>query len=167
VVHGPGSFTGIRIGVSAAKGLAEGLDIPVVALSRLQLLARPATGGSAVSALDAGRGEFYVGLYRNGIPEAEVLLDRDSLGRAVGGSGLPLLVCEERLMAGLAEFAPRLVPAPSAAAALRLGAERFRAGIFDDAAALDANYLRRSETEMLARIAEHAALRSAVASSAE
>ncbi len=40
VVRGPGSFTGIRIGVSAAKGLAEGLAIPVIGLSRLELLAR-------------------------------------------------------------------------------------------------------------------------------
>ena len=40
VVNGPGSFTGVRVGVSAVKGLAEGRDIPVVALSRLEVLAR-------------------------------------------------------------------------------------------------------------------------------
>ncbi len=75
VVHGPGSFTGIRIGVSAAKGLAEGLGIPVIALSRLELLARQSPEGSAVAVLDAGRGEFYAGFYREGICETEALID--------------------------------------------------------------------------------------------
>ncbi|MGA2339404.1 MAG: tRNA (adenosine(37)-N6)-threonylcarbamoyltransferase complex dimerization subunit type 1 TsaB, partial [Terracidiphilus sp.] len=38
VVNGPGSFTGVRVGLSAVKGLAEGTEIPVVALSRLEIL---------------------------------------------------------------------------------------------------------------------------------
>src|ERR1700761_8063531 len=61
VVHGPGSFTGVRIGVSSAKGLAEALHIPVIALSRLALLASKA--GTHAAALDAGRSEFYFGRY--------------------------------------------------------------------------------------------------------
>ena len=163
VVRGPGSFTGIRIGVSAAKGLAEGLAIPVVALSRLELLADKALDRSAAAVLDAGRGEFYAGLYRNGVREAELLLTRDALSEAVASSGLPLLVCEERAFLALGDLKPELVAMPGAADALRVGAERFRAGLFDDVSTLDANYLRRSETEMLARIAEHAAQRVAAA----
>jgi tRNA threonylcarbamoyladenosine biosynthesis protein TsaB len=159
VIHGPGSFTGIRIGVSAAKGLAEGLAIPVIAVSRLELLAARNATGSAAAILDAGRGEFYVGLYREGVRQAEFLATRELIPGAL--EGLPVLICEERVLQSLGECRPELVAAPSAADALRVGAERFRAGLFDDAANLDANYLRRSESEMLARIAEHKALREA------
>src|SRR5271154_5715591 len=92
VVHGPGSFTGIRIGLSAAKGLAEALAIPIIAVSRLELLARKAPDRSAAAVLDAGRGEFFVGFYRSGAYEAELLLTRESLPKAIADSGLPVLV---------------------------------------------------------------------------
>jgi len=58
VVHGPGSFTGVRIGLSAVKGLAEPGQIPVVAVSRLEVLAWK--GGSAAAALDAHRQEVFL-----------------------------------------------------------------------------------------------------------
>ena len=159
VVHGPGSFTGIRVGVSAAKGLAEGLGIPVIALSRLELLARKNPEGSAVAILDAGRGEFYAGFYRERICETEALLTRGALSQALAGCGLPVLVCEPQVFSALEDIRPVLVAAPTAVDALRVGGERFQAGLFDDVSSLDANYLRRSESEMLARIAEHAAQR--------
>ena len=162
VVYGPGSFTGIRVGVSAAKGLAEGLGIPMIALSRLELLARQGADGSAVSILDAGRGEFYTGFYRDGICETEALLTREALLQGAAGSGLPVVVCEERVFSALSDLDPVCVAAPTAVDALTVGAERFRAGRFDDVSSLEANYLRRSETEMLARIEEHAARRTGV-----
>jgi len=169
VAHGPGSFTGIRIGVSAAKGLVEALGIPLIAVSRLELLARKSSSLGAIALLDAGRREFFVGVYRQfGGPycvrEMEGLL---SLAQAVALAAeldLPIAVCEE-LVASALELPPsRILGAPTAVDALILGAERWRRGAFDDVAALDANYLRRSETEMLARIAEHAAIRAVEAS---
>jgi tRNA threonylcarbamoyladenosine biosynthesis protein TsaB len=163
VVRGPGSFTGIRIGVSAAKGLAEGLAIPVIALSRLELLARQCPGGSAVAVLDAGRGEFFAGFYREGVCETEALLTRDALSQGVAGSGLPILVCEQGVFAALEGLQPNLVSAPTAIEALAVGKERFLAGCFDDVVTLEANYLRRSENEMLARIANHAATKDRIA----
>jgi tRNA threonylcarbamoyladenosine biosynthesis protein TsaB len=166
VVRGPGSFTGIRIGVSAAKGLAEGLAIPVISLSRLELLARKAQNRSAAAVLDAGRGEFYAGFYRDGICETEALLTHAALLEAVAASGLPALVCEEQAFSTLGDLNPELVGAPWAADALCAGVERFRAALFDEVSTLDANYLRRSESEMLARIAEHAAQRVPAATSA-
>ena len=62
VVNGPGSFTGVRVGVSAVKGLAEGTAVPVVAVSRLEVLAKKS--GVASSALDAHRGEVFLRLER-------------------------------------------------------------------------------------------------------
>src|ERR1700743_2272341 len=61
VVDGPGSFTGVRVGLSAAKGLCEASGVPLIAVSRLALLAASIDGeGRPVHAvLDAGRGEFY------------------------------------------------------------------------------------------------------------
>ena len=164
VVAGPGSFTGIRIGISAAKGLAEGLGLPVIAVSRLELLARKAASGDAVAVLDAGRGEFFVGVYRPGTYALEVLATRDGLRDLVADSGsarLPLLVCEERVFSALTDLGAELVAAPTAVDGWMVGAERLRASQFNDVALLDANYLRRSETEMLARIAEHVALKAA------
>lgn len=58
VVVGPGSFTGIRLGIAYAKGLAMGLNIPVVGISAfdLYLAATP----DAFVAIDSGRGDFFV-----------------------------------------------------------------------------------------------------------
>ena len=55
---GPGNFTGIRIGVSAARGLALGLGIPALGVNRFEALAE-GTEGAVISTLDAPRGEVY------------------------------------------------------------------------------------------------------------
>ena len=60
VVHGPGSFTGIRAGLATAKGLCEAAGIPMAAVSRLEVLAEAADLAAGYAALDAGRGELYV-----------------------------------------------------------------------------------------------------------
>src|SRR5580698_1317011 len=64
VVIGPGSFTGVRVGLSAAKGLCEAGGVGLVAMSRLALVA--GSEGEVVALLDAGRGDYYAGLYRDG-----------------------------------------------------------------------------------------------------
>ena len=58
VVVGPGSFTGIRMGIAYAKGIAMGLNIPVVGLSAFDLY--HATTPDAFIAIDSGRGDFFV-----------------------------------------------------------------------------------------------------------
>jgi tRNA threonylcarbamoyl adenosine modification protein YeaZ len=66
VSAGPGSFTGLRVGLTAAKGWAEVYRKPVVGVSALEAVAFQASGGSAVlvPALDARRGQIYFGVYR-------------------------------------------------------------------------------------------------------
>ncbi len=58
VVVGPGSFTGIRLGIAYAKGLAMGLNIPVVPISAFELYL--AATPDAFVAIDSGRGDFFV-----------------------------------------------------------------------------------------------------------
>jgi len=60
VVHGPGSFTGIRAGLATAKGLCEAAGLPMTAVSRLEVLANAAGLSAGYAALDAGRAEVYV-----------------------------------------------------------------------------------------------------------
>ncbi len=60
VVRGPGSFTGVRAGLAAAKGLCEATGLPLAAVSRLEVLANAASLPDGFAALDAGRGEAYM-----------------------------------------------------------------------------------------------------------
>jgi tRNA threonylcarbamoyladenosine biosynthesis protein TsaB len=153
VVHGPGSFTGVRVGLSAAKGLCEALNLPLIAISRLAVLAHaagfpPATRVHAV--LDAGRDEFYLGIYQEGACIREALLTRDEL-LAEAAAQHALVVCEPVVAESLSVLAPRLVPQPAAEAALPLALLRLRACAFDDIATMDANYLRRTDAEIFAK----------------
>jgi len=151
VVHGPGSFTGVRVGVSAAKGLSEAGSVPLIAVSRLALLAGSVGDvGQAVHAvLDAGRGEFYYGEYVGRSCVREVLMSAQDV--IVAASDALVVVCETRVAESLAELRPRLVEEPSAGDALPFAVERVASGEFDDAATLDANYLRRTDAEIFAK----------------
>lgn len=139
VVNGPGSFTGVRIGLSSAKALAQALSLPLLAVSRLALLAKKA--GTDAAALDAGRGEFY---FR--AQSREKLLTPEEIRRQLNGV---LGVCEE----STAQSFPGavLVDPPSAADALVFAAPRLLAKDFDEVATLDGNYVRRSDAELFAR----------------
>src|SRR5262249_7696462 len=64
VASGPGSFTGLRVGLAAIKGLGEILGKPIATMSLLETLALSARmSGKVLAALDAGRGEVYAGEY--------------------------------------------------------------------------------------------------------
>jgi tRNA threonylcarbamoyladenosine biosynthesis protein TsaB len=151
VVHGPGSFTGIRVGVSAAKGLSEAGGVPLIAVSRLALLAGSVGDGvqTVHTVLDAGRGEFYYGKYVGRRCGREVLMSAQDVIVAVSG-GL-VVACEAKVAESLAELRPRLVEEPSAGDVLPFAVERVASGEFDDAATLDANYLRRTDAEIFAK----------------
>ncbi|HTZ88868.1 MAG TPA: tRNA (adenosine(37)-N6)-threonylcarbamoyltransferase complex dimerization subunit type 1 TsaB [Alloacidobacterium sp.] len=147
VVNGPGSFTGVRVCVSAVKGLAEVFATPVIAVSRLRVLAHKAQ--TQYAALDAGRGEFY---FRddNLLMPREALLSlnelQDELELAPLGT---LAVCEEKIAAVFSEA--QLVALPTASDALAVALPRLLERDFDDLASLDGNYLRRSDAELFAK----------------
>jgi tRNA threonylcarbamoyladenosine biosynthesis protein TsaB len=156
VVHGPGSFTGVRVGLSAAKGLSEAGRVPLIAVSRLALLAASVDGegGPVHAVLDAGRGEFYYGEYVGRRCLREVLMSGEDVLAAASAGGV-VVSCEAKVAEVLGGFrlGLRIVEEPSAGDALPLALGRIEAGDFDDAATLDANYLRRTDMEIFAKAA--------------
>ena len=141
VGRGPGAFTGVRLGVSVAQGLALGLDIPVVPVSSLAALAQdaPANVGETILALiDARMGEIYAGSFRrraDGLVEAT---SDESVGLAselvvpcadcIVGSGW---IAYADALAARLPAAPRLVDGaryPQARAIALLAAPQFVAG---------------------------------------
>ena len=78
VAAGPGSFTGLRIGVAAVKGLAWAADKPCVAVSTLEAMAAPlaAFPGTVICAMDARRQQIYNALFRCGGGLTRLVQDR-------------------------------------------------------------------------------------------
>jgi len=152
-VAGPGSFTGIRIGLAVVKGFAEAAGLPVVTVSRLALLAEVAKTPTAV--LDAHRGQMYCGLYAEGQPAREMLLTAGEVN-SMGGLPGPVGVCEEAVAQTLEELRGEAeivrVAAPTAAAAMLSALSRWRSGEFADVAALDGYYLRGADAKVSARL---------------
>ncbi len=148
-VYGPGSFTGVRVGLSAAKGLAEAADIPVAAVSRLALLAWRA--GTPSAALDAHRHEIFLRLGRPGTDPQELLAGGTELA-SLEPPCAPGAVCDEGAAALLAAACPGVelvrIPPPTAADALALATKPILAGEFADRVLLDGHYLRRSDAEI-------------------
>jgi tRNA threonylcarbamoyladenosine biosynthesis protein TsaB len=153
-VSGPGSFTGVRVGLSAVKGLAEAGQIPVVTVSRLEVLA--VKGGAGSSALDAHRHEVFLRVGEPGGKARELLAGSVELAAIYPAPGR-VAVCDEAAAELLRMAWPgaELVrtEAPGAANALELGAGRIAAREFADIAAMDGHYLRRSDAEIFGEAA--------------
>ena len=154
-VNGPGSFTGVRVGLSAVKGLAEAAQIRVVAVSRLEVLAWKA--GLRSSALDAHRHEVFLRLGGSATTPRELLAGADELA-AIDPAGAQIAVCDDaaELLLKSAWPAAELVRslAPTAGDAIELCAARVVAGDFVDLAHLDGHYLRRSDAEIFGEAAK-------------
>jgi tRNA threonylcarbamoyladenosine biosynthesis protein TsaB len=150
VVDGPGSFTGVRVGLSAAKGICEAAGIGMVAISRLALVAAAAgqRGGTVAALLDGGRGEFYCGLYRGRECLGENLMGREGV-LEIAASGAALVTCEARVAEALAGLSLSLVEEPGALPILAFATAKIAAGDWTDVVAADANYLRRTDAEVL------------------
>jgi tRNA threonylcarbamoyladenosine biosynthesis protein TsaB len=159
VVAGPGSFTGLRVGLAVIKALAEIFQKPIVPVSLLEVVAMASRAKSKVlAALDAGRGEIYAGEYEFASVEAqpvpEHLLNKDeflsaarsqlvatsdeSVARIVQESGQESDIAVTLVHIGAEEIA-------------RLGWRRIRAGAVVSPEQLEANYIRRTDAEIFAK----------------
>jgi tRNA threonylcarbamoyladenosine biosynthesis protein TsaB len=182
VVSGPGSFTGLRVGLAAVKGLAEILQKPIVPVSLLEVMARSeifvAAGregapephvGRFVAALDAGRGEAFVGQFEIAFTGkrmsefrciGETLLGFDAMA-ALLESGTAQWVATPD--ATIADFLTARLPSPAKSTILKKPA---RPSIHDIASVawtklqvgetvspdqLEANYMRRSDAELFGK----------------
>jgi tRNA threonylcarbamoyladenosine biosynthesis protein TsaB len=164
VNSGPGSFTGLRVGITAAKGWAEAYGKPVVAVSGLEAVAEQSRRmGVLVPVIDARRGQLYFGFYRreparlvregdervatpaefhsalHEIPEADevtmVTFDLGIRGQVQGQISAP-------------RFSVEVVSGVLAPTIGRIACDRAKRGEVADAVTLDANYVRRSDAEL-------------------
>lgn len=146
---GPGSFTGVRIGLSAAKGLAEACGRPMVAVSNLRALAWFGSSELRAPFVDARRGEIYGGLYNASLDAvAGERVMKFSEWAASLPPGAECITADPSLFPAVkATAAPRAL-----AGAVAVIAEReFLAGRAVNPAGIDANYVRRSDAELLWR----------------
>ncbi len=126
-----------------------------MAVSRLAVLATRGGEGLVHAVLDAGRGEFFLGEYEGGRCVREVLLTGDELRAAVGSGRV--VACEAKVAEGLIGLDVVMVAEPRAEAALGIALERLGRGAVDDVATIDANYLRRTDFEIKAKLEARAA----------
>ncbi len=147
VVNGPGSFTGVRVGLAVAKGLCESGGLPLAMVSRLAVLAEAAGLEDGFAVLRAGREEVYVRDVVPGQPAREWMCPfLDLRQRAEERT----IVYTERALQPTVGVLPRARWADMNAAEARRLVERCLAAGGDDPATADANYVRREE-EIYAR----------------
>jgi tRNA threonylcarbamoyladenosine biosynthesis protein TsaB len=154
VASGPGSFTGLRVGLAAIKALAEILEKPIVAVSLLEAIAASVPdSGKIVAALDAGRGEVYVGEYdaEASYISSERLLTRQEV---IASSDHRKIVTPDKTVAEFTRAAGLTVveiERPNSGAIGRLGWQKLQRSETVSPEALDANYIRRSDAEIFSK----------------
>lgn len=155
VVSGPGSFTGLRVGLAAIKALAEILEKPIAAVSLLEAVARGGQArGRVISALDAGRGEVYAGEYDVRIRArmlSERLLTRTEFLAEARGC---MVVTPDPGLAALARdsgLEAEQIDQPRSDVIARLGWEKIQCGETISPEDLEANYIRRSDAEIFTK----------------
>ena len=159
---GPGSFTGLRIGLSAAKGFAFAADRPIVPVRTIDAFARtmPFCRHMICPMLDARKNEVYAGLYRwednlckeilpqTAIDPAELLKKINEPVVFMGeGSKIYKDIIAEVIETN-AVFAPLSKMSPSASTVAEIAIEKIRQGVTTDPVSLTPLYIRKSEAEI-------------------
>ncbi len=165
---GPGSFTGVRVGLTTIKAWAEVYGRGIAAVSRLEALARESSGKASYLApfFDARRNQVFGALFRRRgadlerIEEEMVITPDKFLDWCVarsGGERIDWISTDPKCLAEAAQWPSRLaasetieVISPVLAPRIgKIGYQLAREGRLIDALALDANYVRRSDAEIL------------------
>jgi tRNA threonylcarbamoyladenosine biosynthesis protein TsaB len=153
---GPGSFTGVRIGLAAVKGLGEAAGRLVVAVSNLRALALFGSLPHRAAVLDARRGEVYAAVY----DAALELVVPERVGplpvwlETLEGGELEFISSGVEALAEAVQgtrfegFARTEAPRALASAVARIAERDLTLGMGRDPAAIDANYVRRSDAEL-------------------
>jgi len=168
VASGPGSFTGVRVGLTTAKAWAEVYDKPIFPVSRLAILANLAPRGASFVAafIDAQRNQIFAALYRRDANASTTLIEESviapddffSQAKRLAGDGLFWATLDPAILQGSAFAGSHAIPAanltvahPPLAAAIGLYIAAQPSPIRLDALALDANYVRRSDAEIFGK----------------
>lgn len=156
VVSGPGSFTGLRVGLAAIKALAEILRKPIVPLSLLEVMASASrASGNVLAVVDAGRGEVYAGEYEVADGAARLIEERPlTRGEFLSAAQGRVVVTPDESLAGNARqagIATDQVPYPDAERIARLGWHKLEAGEVVAPERLEANYIRRPDAEIFSK----------------
>lgn len=148
---GPGSFTGVRVGLACIKGLAEATGKPAVAVSNLEAIATFGTAPLRAVLIDARRGDVYGAVYDT---EGRLVVP-ETVGKLTDWLASLPTVDLEFISTDFTAFGGGLPPAPRitapralAGAVAEIAAARLLRGEACDPAALDANYVRRSDAEL-------------------
>lgn len=150
VSKGPGSYTGLRIGVSAAKGICLALNIPLIAVPTTEILARHALKtqpgfAQYVAMIDARRDEVYTATYDGGMQAAvdisSEIVNEDFISKFKAGNCLFVGDGAEKCK-GLVEEKYLIQVLPSASMMIEASDERYRAAAFEDTAYFEPFYLK-------------------------
>ena len=141
---GPGTFTGLRVGLAAVKALAEILQKPIVTVSVLEALASADTAKERVAVSEAGKGFWYVGVYGDG-GVSEQHCTAEQLRETLGKHSLASIVTTQMLPSELARDGVRIIDAPVSELVARVAAGKAARKEFTAIDALDANYVRPDE----------------------